>query len=319
VRDRVVQTALRAALEPICEREFLDCSFGYRPGRHAHQAIARVEQLLNDGARWVADVDLQSFFDTIPHAPLMARVRERVADGRVLQLVEAFLTQPVAEADGRRWTPDAGVPQGAVVSPVLANLYLHPLDQQLTAAGFALTRYADDLVVQCHTEAEARRALDAITRWCAAAGLRVHPGKTRVVHVTVTEGFDFLGYHFRQHRDDPRRTKMWPRTKSVAKLRATLRPLTKRTAGHALQTILQRVNTVLRGFFAYFRRSVRTPLQALDQWVRARVRAILRRRSHRRGRARGQDHVVWTNATLEDLGLFSLARALEQTTHPPPG
>jgi RNA-directed DNA polymerase len=147
----------------------------------------------------------------------------------------------------------------------------------------------------------------------------VHPEKTRIVRVSATEGFDFLGYHFRQHRDDPRRVKKWPRKKSAAKLRATLRPLTRRTNGHAMREILRRVNAVLRGFFNYFRLSVPTPLRELDGWVRGRLRAILRKRRHKRGRSRGRDHTVWTNEYFEDLGLFSMASALEQTTHPPRG
>jgi RNA-directed DNA polymerase len=313
-----VQTALRAAIEPIFEREFGEHSYGYRPGRSAHPAVERVERLLCAGSTWVVDVDLKSYFDTIPHAPLRARLRERVADGRVLGLLEAFLRQPVAD-DGRHTIPDAGTPQGAVVRPVLANVYLNPLDHLLAGAGYEATRYADDLVVQCRTEADARRALERITRWCAQAGLTVHPVKTRIVHVSVTEGFDFLGYHFRLHRDGPGRVKVWPRKKSVAKLRATLRPLTKRTNGHALRDVLRRVNVVLRGFFQYFRRSVRTPLREIDEWVRGRLRAILRRRRKRRGRARGRDLTVWTNRYFEDLGLFSMARALEQTTHSPRG
>jgi RNA-directed DNA polymerase len=318
VRDRVVQTALRDAVDPIFEREFADHSYGFRPRRSAHQALDRVEHRLGEGFVWVADVDLQSYFDTIPHAALMAKVRERVADGRVLGLIEAFLTQPVEDGD-RRQIPRVGVPQGAVVSPVLSNVYLDPLDHRMARAGFAMTRYADDFVVQCQSEEEARRALVEVTRWCGEAGLTVHPTKTRIVRVSVTEGFDFLGYHFRQHRDDPRRVKMWPRDKSAAKLRATLRPLTKRCNGHALAEIVRRVNVVLRGFFAYFRKSVATPLRELDQWLRGRLRSLLRRRRKRRGRGRGADHQRWPNAFFEDLGLFSMARALEQTAHPPRG
>lgn len=318
VRDRVVQTALRDALEPIFEREFADHSYGFRPRRNAHQALDRVEHLLGEGFVWVVDVDLASYFDTIPHGALMARVRERVADGRVLGLIEAFLTQPVEEGT-RRQIPSVGVPQGAVVSPVLSNVYLDPLDHLMVREGFAMTRYADDFVIQCRSEEHARRALAEVTRWCGEAGLTVHPTKTRLVKVSVTEGFDFLGYHFRAHRDDPTRVKKWPREKSAAKLRATLRPLTPRTNGHSLEEILRRVNVVLRGFFAYFCKSVKVPLQELDKWVRGRLRSILRKRRKRRGRGRGSDHQRWPNAYFEDLGLFSLARALEQTVHSPSG
>ena len=318
VRDRVVQTALRAGIEPIFEREFADHSYGFRARRSAHQAIDRVEQQLCAGMSWVVDVDLKSYFDTVPHDALMAKVRTRVADGRVLELIEAFLTQPIAE-DGGQWTPTVGTPQGAVVSPVLSNVSLDALDHLLVRAGFEMTRYADDFVIQCRSEEEAKRALAEVTRWCGTAGLTVHPTKTRIVKVSATEGFDFLGYHFRAHRDDPGRVKKWPREKSGMKLRDTLRPLTKRTSGHALEEIIKRVNVVLRGFFEYFRKSVQLPLRALDKWVRGRLRSILRRRMKRRGKGDGLDHFRWPNAYFEDRGLFSLARALEQTTHPPRG
>lgn len=320
VRDRVVQAALRAGIEPIFEREFADHSYGFRPKRSAHQAIDRVEALLDAGYLWVVDADLKSYFDTIPHDRLMARVRERLADGRVLGLIGAFLTQPVVDDDGGRQVTVAGTPQGAVVSPVLANLYLDPLDHLMAGKGYEMTRYADDFVIQCRSEEQAQRALAEVQRWCGPAGLTVHPGKTRVLCVSVKEGFDFLGYHFRRHRDDPGRTKKWPRKKSIGHLRDSLRPLTRRTSGHSLEEIIRRANLVLRGFFAYFRKSVRTPLRDIDEWVRGRLRAILRRRRrHLRGRARRPDNIRWNNTFFSNLGLFSLARALDEAMHSPSG
>ena len=318
VRDRVVQTALRAALEPIFEREFADHSYGFRPQRSAKMALQRVDSLLRQGSLWVVDVDLKSYFDTVPHAPLMALVKRRIADGRALDLIEAFLKQPIQEED-RRWIPTVGTPQGAVVSPLLSNLYLDGLDHHMAQLGFEMTRYADDFVIQCQTEEAARAALDEVTRWCGDAGLTVHPTKTRLVQVSVTEGFDFLGYHFRLHRDDPWRTKRWPRKKSVAKLRDTLRPLTRRGNGLSLAVVIGKVNRVLRGFFQYFRESVLTPLKEIDRWVRARLRAVLRKRQKRRGRARGLDMIRWPNAFFRTQGLFSLAGAHSEAVHPPRG
>ncbi len=318
VRDRVVQTALRAAIEPIFEREFADHSYGFRPQRSAKMALQRVDSLLRQGSLWVADVDLKSYFDTVPHAPLMALVRRRIADGRALDLIEAFLTQPIQDGD-RRWIPTVGVPQGAVVSPVLSNLYLDGLDHHMARLGFEMTRYADDFVIQCPTEEAARAALDEVTRWCGDAGLTVHPSKTRIVQVSVTEGFDFLGYHFRLHRDDPGQTKRWPRKKSVAKLRDTLRPLTRRGNGLSLAVVIGKINRVLRGFFEYFRESVLTPLKEIDRWVRARLRAVLRKRRKRRGMARGWDMIRWPNAFFRTQGLFSLAGAHAEAAHSPRG
>jgi RNA-directed DNA polymerase len=155
--------------------------------------------------------------------------------------------------------------------------------------------------------------------WSLKAGLSLHPAKTRVVRVSVQEGFDFLGYHFRQHRDDPKRVKVWPGDKSRARFREKLRPLTKRNSGHALEEIIRRVNVRLRGFLNYFYRSVATPLDELDRWVRARLRAILRRRRGGRGLGRGADYQRWPNAFFEREGLFSLAGALARILHPPRG
>lgn len=308
VQDRIVQAALRAGLEPIFEREFGEHSYGFRPGRTAHQALDRVEHLLCAGYVWVVEVDLKSYFDTVPHAPLMALVKKRVVDGKVLGLVETFLTQPIVEGD-RRWTPSVGTPQGAVISPLLANIYLHPLDLLMAQRGQEMTRYADDFVIQCRTEEDAQRALAAVSEWCGSAALTLHPTKTRVLRVSETEGFDFLGYHFRQRWGDPTRTVKWVREKSAAKLREAIRPLTRRTSGVALTTIVQAVNARLRGFFNYFYKSATPPLRELDKWVRMRLRSILRRRERKRGCGRGLDHFRWPNAFFENQGLFSLARA----------
>jgi len=318
VRDRVVQTALRAALEPIFEHEFADHSYGFRPQRSAKMALKRVDSLLRQGFVWVADVDLKSYFDTVPHAPLMALVKRRIADGRALDLIEAFLKQPIQEED-RRWIPTVGTPQGAVVSPLLSNLYLDALDHHMAQLGFEMTRYADDFVIQCQTEEAARAALEEVTRWCGTAELTVHPTRTRLVHVSATEGLDFLGYHFRLLREDPGQTKRWPRKKSVAKLRDTLRPLTRRTSGLSLEAVIGKINRVLRGFFVYFRESVKTSLAGIDGWIRGRLRSMLRKRQKLRGRAQGMDHSRWPNAFFRTQGLFSLAGALAEVAHPPRG
>lgn len=315
VRDRVVQAALLATIEPIFEKEFSENSFGFRPRRSAHQAIARVEQQLNAGNKWVVDIDLKAYFDTVSHPRLMTLIRQQIADGRVLGLIETFLKQPVDE-EGVRWSPIVGTPQGAVMSPLLANVFLNPLDHHMAKRGYEMTRYADDFVIQCRTEADARRALSEVTRWCESFALTVHPTKTRVVHVSVQEGFDFLGYHFRERRNDPTQTTLWPRKKSERKLRHTLKPQTKRTNGTSLRAIVAKVNPILRGFHTYFRLSLRNHLEALDKWLRNRLRAILRRRAGRRGRSGGQDHRLWPNAFFDKLGLFSLARTPVQLALP---
>jgi RNA-directed DNA polymerase len=167
--------------------------------------------------------------------------------------------------------------------------------------GFAMVRYADDFVVLCRSAEEAQRALDLIRRWTSEAGLKLHPEKTRIVNSLET-GFDFLGYHFVKHR-------RFPRKKSLAKFKAAIRAKTHRTNGHSLSQIITDVNRTLRGWFEYFKHSYRTTFRDVDGWVRGRLRNILRKRQHRRGRARGADHHRWPNAYFAEQGLYSLVAA----------
>lgn len=302
VRDRIVQGAVRNVLEPIFEREFAEQSYGFRPGRGCKDALRRVDGLLKQGFTWVVDVDLKSYFDTIPHDRLMARVKERISDGRLLALLEKYLMAGVM--DGLKgWEPsEQGTPQGAVISPLLANLYLNPLDHVMAAQGHAMTRYADDMVVQCRSEAEAQGALEMIERWARDNGLVVHPVKTRIVDATRKGGFDFLGYHFE-------RGMKWPRQKSMDKLKEKIRTRTRRTEGKRLSEIIASINPTLRGWFEYFQHSYRNTFPGVDGWVRMRLRSILRKNEGKRGRGRGNDQIKWTNAYFERLGFFSLEKA----------
>lgn len=305
VRDRVVQKAMLATLEPIFEREFAEQSYGFRPGRGCKDALRRVDQLLKAGQTWVVDADLKSYFDTIPHEQLLKRIEEKVADGRVLELIRKYLEQGVLE-NMREWQPEAGTPQGAVISPLLSNIYLDPLDQLMAARGIEMVRYADDFVLLCDSEAAAQRALALVQQGTAEAGLTLHPEKTRIVDVTQRGGgFDFLGYHFVRHL-------RWPRRKSLKKFKDTIRAKTKRTNGQSLQVIITNVNRTARGWFAYFKHSHRYTLVPLDCWLRQRLRSILRRRSGRRGRGRGRDYQYWPNAFFAEHGLFSLVAARDK-------
>ena len=303
VRDRVVQTALLHVLEPIFEVTFAEHSYGFRHGRGCHQALERVEELLESGHVYVVDADLKSYFDTIPKPRLMARVREKVSDRRVLRLVEMFLEQGVM--DGlREWTPEKGTPQGAVLSPLLANIYLNPLDHLLAEAGLAVVRYADDFVILCKTREEAEAALALVQRWVAENELTLHPTKTKIVDAR-TEGFDFLGYHFRGEL-------RLPREKSLKKFKDAVREKTKRTNGQCMTAICARLSSQLRGWFTYFRHCYWTVFRALDGWIRGRLRSILRKRRGRRGRARGKDHQRWPNRFFDAHGLYSLQAAHER-------
>jgi RNA-directed DNA polymerase len=300
VRDRVVQTALRMVLEPIFERDFAEHSYGFRPQRGCKDALRRVDELLKDGYCYIVDADLKSYFDTIPHDRLMALVGQKVSDGRILTLIEAFLKQ--GTLDGlREWTPETGSPQGAVVSPLLSNIYLDPLDHKMAQAGFQMVRYADDFVILCRSPDKAARALAAVQEWTAEAGLMLHPTKTRIVNAT-TDSFEFLGYRFSKG-------KRFPRAKSMQKLKDTIRAKTKRNNGRCLPAIIKSVNPTLRGWFEYFKHSYKTTFQDVDGWVRGRLRSILRKRQHKRGRGRGSDHQRWPNAYFADLGLYSLKAA----------
>jgi RNA-directed DNA polymerase len=300
VRDRVVQTALLHVLEPIFDIAFAEHSYGFRRGRGCHQALERIEALLNEGYVYVVDADLKGYFDTIPKDRLMDRVREKVSDRRLLRWVRMFLDQGVM--DGlQEWTPERGTPQGAVISPLLANIYLNPLDHWVAEAGLAMVRYADDFVILCRTREEADRALALVRSWVEDNGLMLHPTKTKIVDAR-TDGFDFLGYTFRGRFRRPRQ-------KSLAKLKATIRAKTRRTNGHSLMKIIGALNATLQGWFGYFRHCFWTVYTDLDSWTRGRLRSILRKRAGRKGRGRGADHQRWPNAFFADQGLFSLHTA----------
>jgi RNA-directed DNA polymerase len=300
VRDRVVQTALVHVLEPIFEVTFAEHSYGFRRGRGCHHALERIETLLQEGYVYVVDADLKSYFDTIPKERLLSRVREHVSDRRVLRLVEQFLEQGVM--DGlREWTPEKGTPQGAVISPLLANIYLNPLDHRMAEAGIAMVRYADDFVILCRSRAEAEQALARVKQWVEDNGLSLHPTKTKIVDAR-TDGFDFLGYTFRGQL-------RLPRKKSLDKLKETIRAETSRTNGHSLTQIVKSLNATLHGWFGFFRHCHWNVFTDLDGWIRGRLRSILRKRAGRRGRGRGADHQRWPNLYFANLGLYSLHEA----------
>lgn len=313
VRDRVVQGAVRHVIEPIFEWDFAEHSYGFRPGLGCKDALRRVDELLKGGYVYVVDADLKSYFDTIPHDRLLNRLGERIADRRLLGLIESFLKAGIF--DGlTEWEPEAGAPQGAVLSPLLSNIYLNPLDHQLADQGFQMVRYADDFVILCRSQTEAEQALALVRQWCAVEGLQLHPTKTKVVDVRQA-GFDFLGYRFQTTRRG--RLAHWPRKKSLDKLKDTLRPKTRRANGHNLASIIADVNQTLRGWYGYFKHSYYTAFRNVDKWVRGRLRSILRKRAGLRGRGRGCDHQRWPNAFFAKHGYFSLEVAHATVCQPP--
>jgi RNA-directed DNA polymerase len=302
VRDRIVQTALRMVIEPIFERHFAERSYGFRPGRGCRDALRRVQALLDEGHTWIVDADLKAYFDTIPKDRLMSRVKDRIADSRVLALIRSYLDQGVMEELTLHDPTERGTPQGAVVSPLLANIYLDPLDHLLAASGVEMARYADDFVLLCRSEEAAKAALARVQTWVAENGLTLHPEKTRIVDATRPGGFDFLGYHFE-------RGYRWPRRKALDRLKDRVRELTPRKSGQSLEETVAKLNDMLRGWFGYFKHSHRTTFPRLDSYIRGRLRSVLRKRAGKRGRGRGIDHRRWRNLYFDKLGLFSLTQA----------
>ncbi len=318
-----------------CRRDPRDILHGVS-GRGCKDALRRVDELLKAGDTHVVDADLKGYFDTIPHDRLMNRLKIKIADGRrgrmecrrdvtdgvglgkpaspfhppaaVLSLIESFLKANIL--DGlEEWTPTAGAPQGAVLSPLLSNVYLDPLDHLMARLGFEMVRYADDFVVLCRSAEAAVQALDFVTQWTTEHGLTLHPTKTRIVDSSI-ESFAFLGYEFRG-------TKHWPRKKSLQKLKDTVRQKTRRNHGDSLPCVIENLNRTLRGWFGDFKHSsYRGTYEALDKWIRMRLRSLLRRRIHLRGKGRGRDHQRWPNRFFADRGLFSLLTAHDLARQP---
>lgn len=303
VKDRVVQAALKLVIEPIFEHEFEPRSFGFRQGLGCKDALREVDRYLKSGHFWVVDADLKSYFDTIPHAALLAKVGNRIADGRVLELVQQFLKQDIME-DMTRWTPTSGSPQGSIISPLLANVYLHELDVEMREAGLVMMRYADDTVVLCRTREAAESALARMRAWVNANGLTLHPDKTHVGDCRVAgQGFEFLGYRFEAGRRCVRK-------KSLKSVRDKIRAKTRRNEGNSLEYVIASLNPILRGWYGYFQHAHWYTFSSLDGFIRRRLRAMLRRQKRRPGQGRCLcDHKQWPNAFFADLGLFTMSEA----------
>ena len=305
VKDRIVQTALKLVIEPIFEREFEESSYGFRPQRSAKDALREVDELIQQGYTHVVDADLESFFDTIPHAALMRQIAERISDGRVLELIGLFLSQDIIQGM-KRWTPTGGTPQGAVISPLLANIYLHPLDRQMKQQGYRMVRYADDFVVLCRTAQQAQAALEEVKSWVEQNGLRLNADKTHVGDCRQAgQGFEFLGYRFEAGQ-------RWVRPKSFKALRERIRVKTQRTRGDSLAKIIEDLNPMLRGWFNYFKQAHPMVHEMMDGFIRRRLRALLRKQEKRPGMGRClDDQRRWPNAFFATQGLFTMITARE--------
>jgi group II intron reverse transcriptase/maturase len=314
VRDRVVQMAVKLVIEPIFEADFLPCSYGFRPKRSATQALEAMREASNRGFHYVVDADISDFFDSIDQGKLMEMVSCRISDRRVLKLLRQWLRAGVMEAD--RWRETlAGTPQGGVISPLLANIYLHALDrmwQQTSGQLGLLVRYADDFVVLCRTKAEAQEALLRVRGELESLGLRLHPEKTRLVDLSLgREGFDFLGFTLRRKRSilrNPRGRYLqrWPSRRAMTRIRSRVRDLTdRRNAGKDVRDRIRALNPVLRGWSNYFRTgNSDAKFNQVDHYVHRRlIDWMVKRGGQRRAAFRHSD---WTMDRLHGMGLLRL-------------
>jgi group II intron reverse transcriptase/maturase len=295
VRDRVAQEVVRSLLEPIFDPTFAEESFGFRPGRNAHQAIQAILNAYHRGNRFVVDADILSCFDNIPHDLIIDLVAERVADGNILKILHEFLTAEVVDEDNDSPPPpDRGTPQGGVISPLLANIVLNVLDQRLIQAGLRFVRYADDFVVLCSSLPSAEQALTLVDETLRSLGLSLSPDKTRVT--TFQQGVPFLGFFLSRRSASVR-------IKSVEKFKDRIRSLTIRS--HNLdQDVILDLNRVITGFAHYFATpfsTVRSQFWPLDAWIRMRLRCMKFKRISR------GDNRRFLNKHLARMGLVSLA------------
>ncbi len=292
--------ALKLVMEPIFENEFQESSYGFRPGRGSKDALREVDGLLKAGYTHVVDADLANYFDTIPHEALMILIENRISDGRVLKLIRSYLSQEIMSGLDS-WTPVSGSPQGAVISPLLANVYLHPLDSLMHRKGYRMVRYVDDFVILCRSSEQAHCALAEVQNWVEQNGLSLNTDKTHVGDCTVAgQGFEFLGYRFEAGN-------RLVRKKSLKALRDRVRSKTKRTCGQSLDTVIKSLNPMLRGWFGYFKHANAYVFKWIDSFVRRRLRAILRKNIGRPGQGHCLAvHKRWPNAYFAARGLFTM-------------
>lgn len=315
IKDRVCQQALKNRMEPIFEKTFNNCSFGYRPGRSPHDGMKKIWREIQQGSEWIVDGDLRDYFGTVNHGKLIDMVAEQVSDGRILELIRKMLKAGYVEKACKHETT-AGTPQGSVISPLLSNIYLTPFDNAMTKKGFKLTRFADDWLIVCKSREEAEKALRTAKEEVEKLGLTLHPDKTRITNIKW--GFEFLGYKIKQGKGlrlpkDKIKTAAnalnlyaFPSDKSIKRFMDTIRQRTKRRIPMKLKELIDNINPVIRGWGTFYRKShVRKLFNRLDRWV------IRRLWSHRLKRWRNAGWKKYpTKRLYGEYGLVNLIQLI---------
>lgn len=302
VRDRIVQQAVLDQIQPKLEPLFKGSSFGFRPGKNAHQAINKIQEYLNGGYEYVVDADIKDFFGNLNHQILMAKVKTHISDRNVTKLIYQFLTAGVME-EGNIRKQISGTPQGGIISPILANLYLNDFDAILEKTELKLVRYADDFVILCKTVNQATNALKTIRAMLKRLKLEVNEQKTKVT--SASQGFDFLGHTFLKRNDT---TYIFPSDKSVSVYKEKLRIVTRRQQPKNVKMIIEVLNPIIRGWGNYFGHyHGKQRLLRLDEWTRMRLRSFI---TKKHALTHGV-HTKYPNVFFTTLGLVCLVNLLK--------
>jgi group II intron reverse transcriptase/maturase len=298
VKDRVLQQATKNVIESVFEMKFMDCSYGFRPDKNAHQAIEQIRHYMRQGFTWIIDADIKSFFDSVDHNLLMSFITEEISDGKILRLIEGWLKAGVM-TNGTIEEINIGTPQGGVISPLLANVYLHEMDEKITKwVNVRLVRYADDFVILCKTGWMAKKAMERLKKLLVKLKLQLSETKTKIVN-SEEEEFEFLGFKFRIRRGKIRIT---PRDKSVEKFKDSVKQLTRRHQPIKPEQMVGRLNWTIRGWGNYFKiGDVKTLYKELDIWVRMRVRCFIEKKKSGYSRQRIPNYVLFTEYKLASL------------------
>ena len=298
VKDRILQQATKNVIEQIFEMKFLECSFGYRPKRSAHQAIGQIKKYAQQGYTWVIDADVERFFDSVNHTLLMNFVADEISDGKVLNLIETWLKAGVMN-EGKIEETREGTPQGGVVSPLLANIYLHEMDRQVSAMDdVRLVRYADDLVILCKTKEVAERTMKQVEAILVGLKLRLNKTKTKLVNAN-RESFELLGFKLKMGQG---KLLITPRRVAIEKFKEAVRTLTRRRQPLTAKDMIGRLNNTIRGWGNYYKiGNVKKKFRTLDKWIRTRVRTFIEKKKSEYAKVRIPNYVLESEYKLASL------------------